>query len=96
MDQGLQGELLQRRWVSRCVAALVTALLAYGVQEHCPQSVIVLVGNKADCTTSRVVSQKEGDDFALVHNMRFLECSARTKHNVVELFTLIGQALVGS
>ncbi len=41
-----------------------------------------------------MVTQKEGDDFALLQNMRFLECSARTKTNVVEVFALMGQALV--
>jgi len=46
----------------------------------------VLVGNKADLETARVVSRDEGEALARRLNCKFLEASAKTKMNVHEAF----------
>jgi Ras-related protein Rab-2A len=48
--------------------------------------VIMLVGNKCDQDSKRVVSFKEGEEFAKQHGLLFLETSAKTSANVDEAF----------
>jgi len=50
------------------------------------RSVYMVVGHKADMEAERVVSAKEGKQFADFHNMRFIETSAKTGQNVEEAF----------
>eukprot|EP01125_Pyxidicula_operculata_P000843 TRINITY_DN1073_c0_g1_i3.p1 TRINITY_DN1073_c0_g1~~TRINITY_DN1073_c0_g1_i3.p1 ORF type:complete len:211 (-),score=13.86 TRINITY_DN1073_c0_g1_i3:201-833(-) len=59
--------------------------------EECTQSgednlTIVLVGNKCDLESKRVVSFEEGKKFADQHNLLFVEASAKTAFNVEESF----------
>lgn len=49
---------------------------------------ITLVANKIDMEGRRVVSTKEGYDFATKHNMDFLEVSAKQAINVEEIFNV--------
>nr|GLL39553.1 ras-related protein RABC1-like [Ipomoea trifida] len=46
----------------------------------------MLVGNKVDKESERVVSKKEGIDFAREYGCLFIECSAKTRTNVEQCF----------
>ena len=58
------------------------------VKEHGnPDMVIMLIGNKADLgETKRRVTDEEGERFAKLHNLVFIETSAKTAYNVEEAF----------
>ena len=47
-----------------------------------PNTVIMLIGNKADMESRRQVSAAEGEKFASDHGLIFLETSAKTAANV--------------
>ena len=47
---------------------------------------IMLVGNKSDETAQREVETKEGEAQAASWKCAFMETSAKTNHNVTELF----------
>jgi len=51
-----------------------------------PDIEIILVGNKCDLTYARVVSTKDGLDFAESHKTSFLETSAKDNTNVTTAF----------
>ncbi|CAO2819493.1 unnamed protein product [Amaranthus hypochondriacus] len=53
------------------------------VDENMP---IMLVGNKSDLAHDRRVSTEEGEQFAKKHGLLFMECSAKTAHNVDEAY----------
>lgn len=42
----------------------------------------LLVGNKSDLTTKKVVSFDEGKELAESYGIRFVEASAKSSHNV--------------
>jgi Ras-related protein Rab-18 len=46
----------------------------------------VLVGNKIDCTDERVVSRKDGEQWARSKGMLYLECSAKTSAGISQVF----------
>lgn len=46
----------------------------------------LLIGNKADLSSKRVVSTKEGKEFADSLGIEFLETSAKTSQNVEQAF----------
>lgn len=46
----------------------------------------MLVGNKCDLKDERVVPTSRGQSLASSWNVSFVEASARTKHNVCEIF----------
>ena len=48
--------------------------------------VVMLVGNKCDLDSKRVVSAEEGARFARENDLLFVECSAKTAQNVDEAF----------
>lgn len=56
---------------------------------------IVLVGNKTDMTERRVISPEEGERKAREEGVLFIECSAKTGHNVQQLFKNLSSALPG-
>ena len=59
-----------------------------------PNIVIALVGNKLDLAqTARSVSVEEGKSYAEESSLLFLEASAKTGENVMEIFTEIGMCL---
>lgn len=53
--------------------------------------IIFIVGNKVDLQDQRVVSTEEGQKFADEHKAHFIETSARTPTNILDLFTEIAQ-----
>nr|GME04670.1 ras-related protein RABC1 [Ipomoea batatas]GME09101.1 ras-related protein RABC1 [Ipomoea batatas] len=55
----------------------------YSTNQDC---IKMLVGNKVDKESERVVSKKEGIDFAREYGCIFIECSAKTKVNVEQCF----------
>ncbi|XP_077224217.1 ras-related protein RABC1-like [Tasmannia lanceolata] len=55
----------------------------YSTNQDC---IKMLVGNKIDKESERVVTKKEGIDFAREYGCLFLECSAKTRVNVKQCF----------
>ncbi|KAM7513835.1 hypothetical protein LguiA_003418 [Lonicera macranthoides] len=55
----------------------------YSTNQDC---VKMLVGNKVDKESERVVMRKEGVDFAREYGCLFIECSAKTRTNVQQCF----------
>ncbi|XP_019708400.1 ras-related protein RABC1 isoform X2 [Elaeis guineensis] len=55
----------------------------YSTNQDC---IKMLVGNKVDKEGRRVVTKKEGIDFAREYGCLFLECSAKTRVNVEKCF----------
>jgi Ras-related protein Rab-5C len=55
--------------------------------------VIALVGNKLDLAQQRSVEHNEADYYASENNLLFMETSAKTAANVVDLFTVIATRL---
>lgn len=55
----------------------------YSTNQDC---VKMLVGNKVDRDSERVVSREEGIALAKEHGCLFLECSAKTRENVEQCF----------
>lgn len=55
--------------------------------------VFVLVGNKVDQEKARAVSPEEAQKFARLHNMDYIETSAKTGHNVDEAFQLLASKI---
>lgn len=55
----------------------------YSTNQDC---IKMLVGNKVDKSSERVVTKKEGIDFAREYGCLFTECSAKTRMNVEECF----------
>ncbi len=58
-------------------------------------ALIVIVGNKADMEDRRQVSADEAASFARKENLLYMETSAKTGHNVKQLFTEIAGLLPG-
>lgn len=59
------------------------------VKEHgSPNLVIVLVGNKTDLEHRREVSHSEAEAFAKLHELMYIETSAKTSENVDMAFQL--------
>lgn len=46
----------------------------------------MLCGNKIDLTDERVVTQMEGEELAKRLGVPFIETSAKTNHNITELY----------
>jgi len=51
-----------------------------------PNMVIMLIGNKCDLEEKRAISREEGEKFAKLNGLFFLETSAKTDQNVDEAF----------
>lgn len=58
-----------------------------------PGIVIALVGNKLDLASRRAVDFNEAKSYADDNNLVFMETSAKTAANVVEVFTAIATKL---
>jgi Ras-related protein Rab-5C len=54
-----------------------------------PNIVIALVGNKLDLQTNREINKEEAQQYATETGLLFLEASAKTGENVVDIFTEI-------
>lgn len=55
--------------------------------------VIALAGNKVDCIEQRIVAADEAKSFALENGILYMETSAKTAHNVRELFLALAKRL---
>ena len=58
-----------------------------------PNLLMVLVGNKTDLSEKKQVSMEEGERKAAELNMIFMETSAKTGHNIKQLFRSIASKL---
>lgn len=47
---------------------------------------VILIGNKFDLADKRAVSKEEGDNLAESYGLKFMEASAKSRHNVNDLF----------
>uniref|UniRef100_A0A8C9N056 RAB17, member RAS onco family n=1 Tax=Serinus canaria TaxID=9135 RepID=A0A8C9N056_SERCA len=56
--------------------------------------VIALVGNKTDLAAEREVTTEEGEDFARTKGLLFMETSAKSNHQVNDVFMAIVQELL--
>ena len=62
------------------------------VHAHCdPNAVVMLIGNKSDLESSRKISESEAKSFAELHNLNYLETSARVGDNVELAFQTTAQ-----
>ncbi|CAO3598479.1 unnamed protein product [Absidia cylindrospora] len=57
-----------------------------------PDIVIALAGNKTDLEARRAIETKTAQEYADEAGLLFFETSAKTAHNVTELFTAIGKS----
>ncbi|KAL3081490.1 hypothetical protein niasHS_008092 [Heterodera schachtii] len=65
------------------------------VKEYAKDSVqLVLVGNKMDMSSQRKVHADEGRRLAKAYNIDFMETSAKTGHNVHDVFAELSRRLV--
>ena len=55
---------------------------------------IMLIGKKCDLAHKRAVSKEEGGQFAKENGLLFLEASARTAQNVVEVILLFPNSVI--
>lgn len=63
------------------------------LQEQCPDSLVVLVGNKSDKADQRRVPASEGRALAAALGAVFYEASAKTGAAVDELFSAAAETL---
>jgi Ras-related protein Rab-8A len=62
------------------------------IEQHAADNVDkILVGNKCDIVTEKVVETKRGEELAEEYGINFFETSAKSNINVVESFTSIAQ-----
>lgn len=54
----------------------------------------MLIGNKADLESERMVSQREAEDFAEAHGLTYLEASAKTGLNVDNSFLDVAKRIM--
>jgi len=54
--------------------------------KDCDKVPMVLVGNKCDLADQRVITSEQGTKLAERFSCTFLEASAKTKHNVEQIF----------
>ncbi|XP_005486928.1 ras-related protein Rab-17 [Zonotrichia albicollis] len=56
--------------------------------------VVALVGNKTDLAAEREVTTEEGEDFAQTKGLLFMETSAKSNHQVNDVFMAVVQELL--
>jgi len=55
--------------------------------------VVALAGNKTDLSAQREVTQEEGQQYATEQGLLFMETSAKSNHNVTEIFATVAKHL---
>ncbi|XP_074766794.1 ras-related protein Rab-17 [Athene noctua] len=64
-------------------------------KEFLPDEIVIaLVGNKMDLAAEREVSTEEGEEFARTKGLLFMETSAKSNHQVNDIFMAIVQELL--
>ncbi|NXG68814.1 RAB17 protein, partial [Baryphthengus martii] len=64
-------------------------------KEFLPDEIVIaLVGNKTDLATEREVSTEEGGEFARTKGLLFMETSAKSNHQVNDIFMAIARELL--
>jgi len=58
------------------------------------KTVLMLIGNKADLDAERKVSTEEGENFARINGLLFMETSAKTATNVDSAFTKTAELIL--
>lgn len=60
------------------------------IREHCnnPHMIVMVIGNKLDLVKEREVSRQEGQEFATINKLFFMETSARIHETVSKIFFL--------
>ncbi|XP_049659026.1 ras-related protein Rab-17 isoform X2 [Accipiter gentilis] len=66
-------------------------------KEFLPDEIVIaLVGNKMDLAADREVATQEGEEFARTKGLLFMETSAKSCHQVNDIFMAIGELCDGS
>ncbi|XP_057277906.1 ras-related protein Rab-17 isoform X2 [Pezoporus wallicus] len=64
-------------------------------KEFLPDEIVIaLVGNKVDLAAEREVTTEEGEEFARTRGLLFMETSAKSSHQVNDIFMAIAQELL--
>ncbi|XP_075612061.1 ras-related protein Rab-17 isoform X2 [Balearica regulorum gibbericeps] len=64
-------------------------------KEFLPDEIVIaLVGNKTDLAADREVATEEGEEFARTKGLLFMETSAKSNHQVNDIFMAIAQELL--
>ncbi|MFX1485496.1 MAG: Rab family GTPase [Promethearchaeota archaeon] len=64
------------------------------VFRHCGRVPCILVGNKADMESKRVIASRDGEELADKLGIKFIETSAKSGLNVSEAFNSIAQMMI--
>ncbi|KAL2003588.1 hypothetical protein VTN02DRAFT_3254 [Thermoascus thermophilus] len=67
---------------------------AEGLDVGMPPPVKIVVGNKCDLKDARVVSSRQGEEYARKHDSGFMETSAKEMINIEETFALLVRRVV--
>jgi small GTP-binding protein len=86
--RGAQGIILvydvtRRETLTKLADVWLEEVDVYSTSQDC---IKMLIGNKVDMESKRVVSKEEGIEFARQHGCLFHECSAKTRVNVEQCF----------
>lgn len=54
----------------------------------------IIIGNKIDLRSQRIVEKEAGEDFAREHNLGYIEVSAKTGENINEVFTKLARLII--
>ncbi|XP_061235077.1 ras-related protein Rab-17 isoform X1 [Neopsephotus bourkii] len=64
-------------------------------KEFLPDEIVIaLVGNKVDLAAEREVTTEEGEEFARTRGLLFMETSAKSSHQVNDIFTAVARELL--
>ncbi|NXC12549.1 RAB17 protein, partial [Corythaeola cristata] len=64
-------------------------------KEFLPDEIVIaLVGNKVDLAAEREVTTEEGEEFARTKGLLFMETSAKSNHQVNDIFMAVAQELL--
>lgn len=55
-------------------------------QIQCPDTPLIIIGNKSDLDENRVVLRKDIQNFVESNNYEYIECSAKSGKGITELF----------
>ena len=64
------------------------------VEKHASTAVKILVGNKCDCESERVVDSNTAKEFAQKNGLLFLETSAKDSTNVPQAFQSVAEVIL--